>query len=85
MGRGENGLYLRCRARRVIESASRLLSTASMYFACFLAYQRASIRGTNMREKSTNSAGMASDESVGRRTLEREVSWAVFQFPRQIQ
>ena len=27
---------------------------------------------------------MASDKSVGRRTLEREVSWAVFQFPRQI-
>ena len=24
---------------------------------------------------------MASDESVGRRTLDREGSWAVFQFP----
>ena len=24
---------------------------------------------------------MASDESVGRRTVEREGSWAVFQFP----
>ena len=46
MGRGENGLCLRCRARRVIGSASRLFSTASIYFACFLASQSASIRGT---------------------------------------
>jgi len=37
-------------------SASRLFSTAAIYFACFLASQSASIRGTRVREKSKSTA-----------------------------
>jgi len=81
MGRGENGFYLRWRARSTIGSASLLFFTASIYFDCFRASQSASIRGTRVK-KSRSTAVMASDESVGRRTLEREASWAVFQFPK---
>jgi len=66
--RGENGLYLHWRARRVIGSAPALCSTASMHLACFRASHIASIRGTRVEV----------------RTEAKEVSWAEFQLPRQI-
>ena len=68
----------------VIGSAPVLFSSAWMYLACFLASQIASIRGTRVREKSSRTALMASDESVGRRAEAREFNWAEFQLPRQI-
>ena len=74
LDRGENGLYLRWRARWVIGSASAQSSTASMYLACFLASQIASIRRTRVRKKSSRTASMASEESVGRRAEAREVN-----------
>jgi len=49
----------------------------------FLASQIASIRGTRVREKSSRTASVASEESVGRRAEPREVSCAEFQLPRQ--
>ena len=62
-----------------------LFETASIYLACFRASQRASTRGTpRARETSRSTAVMASDESVGRRTVESVSSCAVFQFPRQM-
>ena len=77
-------MYSRWRAQRVIGSAPALCSTAMMYLACFLASQIASMRGTRVREKSSRTASMASEVSVGMRTEAKEVNCAEFQLPRQI-
>ena len=54
------------------------LGTVFDIFRCFLASEIASIRGTRVQEKSSRSASMASEESVGRRAEEREFNCAEF-------